>query len=302
LTTTDNQDTKTMRQAKEEKQETQQALFDVEQDNQTKSREVIETPCGPLLSTTFNIEWLRFWGLMAGSVLLITGTIVTNAFVEFPEGSGGFDFRATFIYELFHFNHTCTVLDFNPSRTVSGIVMMFHTIPMDLFIVLSYFRMKHDFVEGRISKMLWYYTKITTPLIFLAMTYFYMVFVNPPMDMASFILHYIPYMSWQIAMILMAIGQCGYISQMDITPFNIPKVVLRVYLGVLIATGLYYSIFIWSFIGGSPILDTTINANRNFAVTLMYFFDVIAAIIPAIFAFIEAKDGNTQTIQFFNTP
>jgi len=290
-----------MGQVKEENEEAQVAFVDAENDEQNLNREVIETPSGVMLSTTFNIEWLRFWGLMAGSVLLITGTVVTNTLVEYPEGSGGFDFRATFVYELFHFNHTCTVLDFNPSRTVSGLVVMFHIIPMDLYIFLSYFRMKYDFVEGRISKMLWYYKKITTPLIFITTTYFYMVFVNPPKDMASFILHYIPYMSWQIGMVLLAIGQCGYLSQLDITPFNIPRVVLRAYLVVLIATAIYYTVFIWSFIGGSPILDTTIKSNRNFAITLMYFFDCIAAIIPAIFAFVEAKDGNTQTLRFFNT-
>lgn len=274
---------------------------DLPDQERAKPRTVIETPDGVLLSTTFNIEWLRFWGLMAGSVLLVTGTIVTNTFVEFPEGSGGFDFKATFIYKLFHFNHTCTVLDFNPSRTVSGIVMMFHTIPMDLFIVLSYYRMKDDYYSEKISKWLWNYSRITTPFIFIAMTYFYMVFVNPPMDMPSFILHYTPYMAWQIAMILMAIGQCAYITQLNLTPFNIPKKVLQVYLFILILTGIYYTIFIWSFIAGFPILDTTIASNRNFAIFLMYFFDVLAAIIPAFFAFIEARNGNTQTIQFFNT-
>jgi len=267
-----------------------------------KRREIAETSCGPMLATTFNIELLRFWGLIAGSVLLLTGTLVTNAFVEFPEGSGGFDFTATYIYELFHFNHTCTVLDFNPARTVSGIVMMFHTIPMDLFIVLSYYRMRHDYVTGRVPKWLWYYTKITTPFIFTAMTYFYMVFVNPPLDKPSFILHYIPYMCWQIAIMLMAIGQCAYISQLGIIPFNLPKVVIDVYLGVLVVTGIYYTIFIWSFVAENPIIDTTIESSRNFAVTLMYFFDAIAVVIPTIFAFIESRNGNSQSIHFFNSP
>lgn len=103
---------------------------------------------------------------------------------------------------------------------------------MDLFIVLSYFRMKHDYVEERIS----YYTKITTPFIFITMTYFYMIFGNPPMDM--------PYMCWQIVMILLAIGQCGYLADMEITPFNIPNIVFKVYLCILIATGLYHTIFV----------------------------------------------------------
>lgn len=268
-----------------------------------KKREIIETSEELLmLTTTFNIELLRFWGLIFGSVLLITGTVVTNNFVEFPEGSGSFHPEKTFIYEIFHFNHTCTVLDFNPSKTISAMVIMFHTIPMDLFIFLSYYRMKNDYVTGLVPKWLWYYTKITTPFILTAFTYFYMVFVNSPSDMPSFTAHYIPYMCWQIAMIFMAIGQCAYLSEMDVIPFNIPKVVLKVYLVILVATGIYYTVFIWSFVAKHPILDTKIASNRKFAITLMYFFDVIAAIIPTIFAFKESRNGNTQSIHFFNTP
>lgn len=284
------------------RREKQQVKRGAELLSDEEEREVIEICESNMLTCTFNIEMLRFWGLMAGLLLLITGTIVTNTFAEFPEGSGGFDYKATFIYRLFHFNHTCTVLDFNPSRTVSGLVMMLHTIPMDLFIVLSYYRMKADYVNGRIPKWLWYYTRITTPFIFVAMTYFYMVFVNWPMDMHSFILHYIPYMSWQTAMVLMAIGQCAYIIEMEIIPFKIPKIVLRAYLVILVATFLYYTIFIWSFIVRAPILDTTVKSNRHFAIFLMYFFDVIAAIIPAIFSFAESRNGNTQNLHFFNTP
>jgi len=90
-----------------------------------------------------------------------------------------------------------------------------------------------------------------------------MIFGNPPMDM--------PYMCWQIAMILLAIAQCGYLADIEITPLNIPNIVFKVYLCILIATGLYHTIFVWSSIGKTPILDTTITANRNFAVILMYF-------------------------------
>lgn len=280
------------------------ASNDEETANKKIRPSVVEGPDGNIMLTkTFNIEWLRFWGLMAGSVLLITGTIVTNNFVEWPKGSGGFDFTATFIYELFHFNHTCTVLDFNPSRTVSGLVMMFHTIPMDLFIILSYYRIKHKYRSNdpHIPKWLWMYTKITTPFIFTFMTYFYMVFVNPPFDMPSFILHYIPYMCWQITMVLMAIGQCGYVANMEIIPLGIPRILVRVYLFILILTGTFYTVFVWSFVNRTPILDTTIASRRHFAIFLMYFFDLIAAIIPAILAFIEARNGHAQTILFFNT-
>jgi len=267
-----------------------------------ETREILETPSEPMLVYTFNIEILRFWGLLGGLSLLLIGTFVTRVFVEFPEGSGGFDFEATYIYSLFHFNHTCTVLDFNPAKTVSAIVIMFHTVPMNLFIILSYYRVRHDYERGHVPRWLWLYTKITTPYVFIAMTYFYMVFVNSPIDKPSFILHYVPYMSWQIAMMLMAIRQCAHVSLLHVMPFNIPRVVITVYLGILFATGIFYTIFIWSFIAGNPIMDTTIASRRHFSMTLMYFFNLIAVIIPTIFSFIESRNGHTQTFHFFNNP
>lgn len=239
--------------------------------------------------------------MCATFLLLIVGTIVTYNFVEWPEGSGGWNPTETFIYEVFNFNHTCTVLDFNPSRTVSALLMMFLSVPLDLYLILSYYRLKYDFMRGHVGKKLWIYTRITTPFNLLAVTYFYMVFVNPPYDMPSFILHYIPYMCYQIALIFMAIGQCGYLAQMKIIPFNIPRKAIQAYLVFLVVLGIYYTAFIWSHIAGNPIIDTKIESNRKFAVAIMYIFNIFALLIPAVAAFIEAKNGNTQTIQFFNT-
>jgi hypothetical protein len=257
------------------------------------------------LSIHLNIETLRFVGLIAGTVLLLTGKFVSFFFVKFPAGNDHFDVNQTFIFKLFHFNHTCTVLDLNPAKTVSALVIMLHTVPMNIFVVLSYLRIKNDYNNKKVPYGLLLYSKITTPFIFIAFMYFYMVFVNSPMgdpskpeDMMSFILHYIPYLLWQTAMVLMAIQQCLYIAFREITPFGIPVGALKGYCVFTVALGIYYTVFIVSFIMGSPVLDTENDAKRLFAQVVMYGFDIVVVFIPMAFAYLEMKNGNVSVLEF----
>jgi hypothetical protein len=255
------------------------------------------------LSITFNIEILRFYGLCAGMLLLAVGGFVTNVFVEFPKGSGGWHPEDIFIYKLFGFNHTCTLLDFNPAKTVSAIVIMFHSIPMMMFVVLSYYRIKYDYSQNEIPRALWLYSKITSPIIFICFTYFFMVFVNSPDgdSMIDFTLHYIPYMCWQTGMILQSIEQCLYIAHKDLIPFGLSKGALKGYCVFMVGLGIYYTTFIWSFILGSPILDTSVPVNNVFAQALMYSFDAVVVAIPAFFAYHSSKNGNVSIIDFYDT-
>ena len=88
---------------------------------------VVERPPKKTLSLELNIETLRFYGLCAGVLLLMVGYTVTHAFVRIDEGDDKFIEEKTFIYKTFHFSHTCSVLDFNPAKTVSALVIMLHT-------------------------------------------------------------------------------------------------------------------------------------------------------------------------------
>jgi hypothetical protein len=259
------------------------------------------------LSIKFNIEILRFYGLLAGMLLLLVGVSVTNMFVEFPTGSGGWHPEETFIYKLFHFNHTCTVLDFNPAKTVSALVIMLHTVPMNMFVVLSYYRIKMDHEQRQVPYGLLLYSKITSPFIFMSFMYFYMVFVNSPdgesmADFTPFTLHYIPYMFWQTGMVLQSLEQCLYlIYKKQGIPFGLSAGVLKGYCVFIVALGMYYTAFIWSFILGSPILDTTEPVKNVLAQGLMYTFDFVVVIVPAIFAYVQSKNGNVSVIEFHDT-
>jgi hypothetical protein len=254
------------------------------------------------LSITLNIEILRFYGLLAGVLLLVVGQFVTTMFVEFPEGSGGWHPKETFIYKLFHFNHTCTVLDFNPAKTVSALVIMLHTLPMNMFVILSYYRIKNDYNQRQVPYGVWLYSKITSPFIFMSFVYFYLVFVNSPDgdSMTDFTLHYIPYMFWQTGMVLQSIEQCLYMIYKQNIPFGLSAGVLKGYCAFIVALGIYYTVFVWSFIFYSPILDTTDPVKSLVGQGVMYTFDFVVVLIPTIFAYVQSKNGNVSTIDFYD--
>jgi len=254
-----------------------------------------------LVKKTFNIEWLRVFGLSSGFALLFVGSFVSNRFVFEPNGT--MVKTETFIYKTFNFNHTCSYLDWNPSRTISAIVAQFIIIPMSLYVVLGYYRMKYEYKSGKISGALWTFCSCHTPFSLASQLLFVMVFVNHPVDTLSFIVHYIPYMCFQMSLLLIAIEQVWYISEKSIVPFNIPTVLLRTYLVIVAATFIYYTVFIWSFLAGYPILDTTVEWKKNIGVSIMFFWDLVAILIPIVFGLIEIKfyDLNSTIVFYHET-
>ena len=179
------------------------------------------------ISVTVHLEKIRCFGLVAIGVLLMLGTFITDRYVP-----GGL-IDAGYIVNTFHFRHTCVYLDYNPSRTISAMVIMALIIPLDIFIILFCFKLKGLVKTGVISEdsWLWKLTPAATVVMLIFQTFFYMVFVNHPDDNSfhvpnpddpdntdestritetpslplGFISHYTPYMFWQTGMIIMAI-------------------------------------------------------------------------------------------------
>jgi len=269
-------------------------------------------------SIVLNIERIRFFGLMGGILLLIVGTFVSNYAVVFPPkedpssfwdkvfhgAPSDFDSSQTFIFKLFHFNHTCSMLDFNPSKTLSALVIMFHTIPINLFVICHYLRItSHAEPEFDNLKK---FTKIATPIQFVFFTYFYMVFVNSPdgefgteEGMRKFALHYAFYAFWQFGMLLMAIQQCWYIYLKGMIPFSwtTPSMMWN-YIKFMSGLFVVYTWFCVSFIVGKPAWDTTGGFGKYFAITIMYTWDIVAVVIPSIFAWYESSDGADTKFTF----
>lgn len=260
-------------------------------------------------STTISIhlEKLRFFGLMAGGVLLLLGKFITTKYVP-----GGL-IDAGYIVTTFHFRHTCVYLDYNPSRTISALIVMLQIIPLDIFIVLFAYKLKGLVKSGEISADTWLVklTPAATVIMFICQTYFYMVFVNHPDDNTffvpnpddplntdkntwitedkglpyGFIFHYAPYMIWQTGMIIMAIQHNWYLYLTDkLEALYINRSLMRMYNYAIIAAGIVYSTFVWSFIFGAPLWDTETQPGKGIAIFAMYGFDFVVVLIPAIFA------------------
>lgn len=266
-----------------------------------------------------NIERIRFWGLMGGAVLLLTGTFVSNYAVVFPAkdnpstfwdklfhgAPSDFDSTQTFIYQMFGFNHTCSMLDFNPSKTIAALIIMLHTIPVNFFVVCHYLRItSHTHPKYDNLKMC---TKFMTPCQFIFFTYFYMVFVNSPdgefgtaEGMKKFTMHYIPYMTWQLGMMMMAIQQCWYISLKGVIPFSwVTPLMMWRYVQLMMVMFVAYTYFCWSFILGSPAWETHKGGvGKLAALCIMYGWDIISVGIPTIFAWCESTDGNDTKFVF----
>ena len=267
----------------------------------------------PEASTTksFNLERIRLIGLLGVVALLVTGNTVSEYAVVFPDkpdpssvwdklfhgAPSDFVREESFIFKMFGFNHTCSVLDFNPSKTISALVIQLSIMPLCLFTIGHYLRVSSQ--TGTCFKNIQRFSKIASPIQFLANTYFYMVFVNSPdgvwgtpEGMRKYTLHYFPYMCWQFGLVLMAIQQCWYISLKDQIPFSwVTKELLWNYVLFLMAMFCVYTYFCWSFINGRPAWDTFSEPGQSIAKLLMWLWNVIAIFIPAIFAYFESSDG-----------
>lgn len=280
---------------------------------------LLPTQDGVTMKLSLHIEMLRFWGLAAGGVLLATGWFITTFMVVFPEkenpssfiaklfgAPSDFDETQTFIYEMFHFSHTCTYLDFNPSKTVAALVIMIHTLPCNAFVVLHYYR-----VMAQVGSK-WDNLKSVCPAFtiiqFITFMYFYMVFVNSPYGhygdpkaTVDFTLHYIPYMLWQMGILLMGIQQCWFVALKDVIPFGwISRMMIWRYVQLLMVFFCVYSLFVWSFIFDMPLwpTDDAHPLGKKAAKFIMYGWDFAAVLVPMVMAWEEAKDGNVSIITF----
>ena len=264
----------------------------------------------------YKIEKFRLWGLLAFIPLMFSGAFVTNMAVVFPPkedpssfwdkiwngAPSDFDETQTYIYQMFHFSHPCSFLDFNPAKTIAAIMVMLHILPMEAFVILHYFRIvsqtdpKYDTLKKA--------TKISTPLQFIFYHIFYMVFVNSPegdFDTPdgdkAFIHHYIPYALWQIATLLTAIQQCWFIVLRDSIPFEwaTPALIWK-YLWFMTLMVLAYQVMVFSFIFKVPILNTEEGFGRFVALFLVYSELAYAVAIPAFFSYYEEEDGEAKII------
>jgi hypothetical protein len=285
------------------------------------------TAGGEKIRITFNIEKLRAFGLLAGMVMLIVGRQVSLWFNQFPVSDepmrsawdiifhgaeSNFHKKETYIFYLFNFIHTCVWIDNNPSKTMAALFLMIAMVPLSLFVFLHHIRLKlqpgpeYDFLKT-VSKPL-------TIFQILAYMYFFLCLVNSPIQdpdlfgdwrgKRAFILHYVPYMIFQLALLLMSLEQIAFLLKREgRLPFGLDgkKGLIRFYLYFNWALYIVYCMFIWSFIFFGPdggLWDTKTDLGQSATKFIMLAFDFCSAIVPAICAIGELKTTRSMVIEF----
>lgn len=84
------------------------------------------------ITKTFNPEILRIVSYIALIIMFLVGSILTSKF-------SGIHPEETAIYKLYGFNYACNLLDHQPSRTVSAMILPFWEIPFLLYVVFNFF-------------------------------------------------------------------------------------------------------------------------------------------------------------------
>jgi len=283
---------------------------------------------GNKFTFVFNIEYFRMFGLLAKFVMLFAGHWTTILFNQYPitdqplnspwdilfnGAESNFKIKETYIWHTFHFIHTCVYIDNNPAKTVAAFFIQVSVIPLVIFVFLSYQRINLQ-TDSKFDNL----KACSFPLhvfLFCTFSYFFLCLVNSPMQdqelydtyraQRKFALHYIPFMIYQFAEMLMSLEQIKFLEAKDQMPFDfITKPRIRVYFYFMIALYLVYSAFIWSHIlfgYGHGIWDSDPDDHpmghmaTNF---IMFAYLMVADIIPAIFAYKDAQNTDNITIEF----
>jgi hypothetical protein len=175
---------------------------------------------------------------------------------------------------------------------------------MILFLILSYFRTKLAVLNGEVEPWLLTFAKITTPIEIALSSVLHLWFVNSPQmespEGYGFIGHYLPYMGFQISLVLVAINQLYYTIAIDKIPFGVPAWAATYYVRFVIITTIVCQACVISILMGSPILDSAAGGKegtweREAFVILGKVYASTALFGPFIFSCWEMRNGDTNT-------
>ena len=237
----------------------------------------------------FNPELFRIISYVAVIIMFAVGYVLTSEFAHV-------DPTETAIYHLFGFNHSCNLLDHEPSRTVSAMLLPFWEIPFLLYVVFNFLRINDAYREQKIQKYIFVIAAIFFPIEILLTVWFRIVFVWSPE--VSFLNHYLPYIGFQLLLFLTAFENVLYFDAIKALPFNNRSLAIG-YLVVLFTVTALCILFGMSVALGQPILDTINNAGqRLFFQSLSDFYFILAVPLPLFLSWVEYKRSPNHTLSF----
>ena len=232
-------------------------------------------------TVTFNPEILRVIAYIALIIMLIVGSILTETWVDV-------DPHTTAIYKLFGFNHACNVLDHEPSRTVSAMLLPFWEIPFLLYVVFNFLRIQDAFREKKAPRYTFLVAAIFLPFEILLTVWFRLVFVWSPE--VNFLNHYLPYVGFQILLCLVAFENVLYFYAIKALPFKNSRITALGYLILLFGVTFLCVLFGLSVALGHPILDLIHqDGQRLFFRLLSKFYFILAIPVPLLLSCLELQ-------------
>jgi len=249
---------------------------------------------GSLFSVTFHVETIRLISHIALLFVFVQGALIT----EFSGLDTIPDKEATEIFRIFAFNHTCNWIDHNPARMIAAIFIPFFTVPMLGYITLTHLRLARSVKKGQVPKWLLQTSRILSPFNFLAISLLHMWFVNNPEDTYGFIAHYIPYLTFQLALAFMGLINVQYLISTNNLPFGVRPAIGWAYQGVFVVLTFISILCVIILLADSPILDTRNSETERAifrAISAIYGF-MILVICPIRFSAVERRNGDTITL------
>lgn len=239
------------------------------------------------LSVNFNPEVLRLASYAGLVFFLIVGFVVTHFFVHVPP-------TETAIYQLFGFNHTCNILDYEPSRTITAMLLPLWEIPFLFYLIFHVLRVHDGYREGVVPRYVFLVTLAFAPVQLLLTVWFRVIFVWSPEE--YFLGHYLPYVGFQFLLFLTAFGNVLYFNAVGALPFG-RRWLARGYLAVLFTVTALLITLGLSVALGSPILDSVGNETHLAifrSLSMSYVFLVIP--VPMVLSWLELRRSPRHTL------
>ncbi|MBE9230851.1 hypothetical protein IQ231_03880 [Cuspidothrix issatschenkoi LEGE 03284] len=241
-------------------------------------------------SLRFNPEILRIISYVALIIILLTGAILTATVVKV-------DPHTTAIYKLFGFNHACNMLDHEPSRTISAMLLPLWEVPFLLYVIFNFLRIQDAYKENKAPKYTYTVAAILLPVEILLTVWFRMVFVwNPEVN---FLNHYLPYIGFQFLLFLVAFENVLYFYAMKALPFNNNRTIGVGYLILLFVVTVLYTVVGLSVALGHPVLDLVNDeGQRQLFQSLTKLYTVLVVPVPLIVSIFELKRSPNHKLSF----
>jgi len=177
--------------------------------------------------------YVAFWGMCLFAIIVTKAFVIPRLAAGPKDGSTcgpfsrtweekgvfpgkGFDFSTqNHLTQFFGFGNICTNWDYSPARELTAMVYPLFEYSLLIYICLDFCAIIISHKRGDLTEKFWLFSKIIFPITFFLCSQFRMIFVNLAYEDVEG--HTVGFLGLQIALILVAIQNTGYIYDAEIS-------------------------------------------------------------------------------------